>query len=62
MGENAAAFVFAGFGQEVVDVAVEVRSRFVHDQEGGSAIVLRDNGPLKYGLEHQRDKDAPEMR
>ncbi len=61
MGKNAAAFVLACLGQEVVDVAVEIGGGFVHDEEGGPSFVLGYDGALQYGLKYQRDEDTAKV-
>ena len=58
VGEDTPAFVFSCLGQEVVHVAVEIGSGFVHDQECGSTLIFGYDGALQHGLEDKRDEDA----
>ena len=46
MREDAAAFVFAGFGEEIVHIAVEIGGGFIDDEEGRTALMLRDDSAL----------------
>ena len=50
---DTSAFVRTCLGQEIIHVAVEVCSGFVHDEEAGLALVLRYDGAFQHGLQHQ---------
>ena len=62
MGEDATELVLPRIGQQIVDVAVEVGSRLVHDEKGGSAVLLRYRRAFERCLQHKRDDDAAEVR